>query len=355
MTSSLVLAIFESVLVAMVLTIAAGLLSIWLVQRLNFYDIPGSAPHKQHTVPTPLAGGVTLVIALGALVAVYQLAGLKEHRAIFLSGSLVFLAGLLDDLRDLPPWLKLLLQSAAVAILIRQGLAIRIFESPGFFVHGESSLYVWLDVLITLLWMVGITNAFNFVDSMDGLAAALAATAAAFFSLVTLDSNQAELSRFSALLLGACIGLYYFNSPPARLFLGDAGAQTLGFLLGALAIAYHPRGTLQTSSWFAPVLILGVPIFDMALVVFSRLRRGKPVYQSALDHTYHRLVRLGIEPTRAVLTMHVAALLLGCLAFLALNLPPLFANGIFALVLASALGALVILEGVELQAKSTVD
>jgi UDP-GlcNAc:undecaprenyl-phosphate GlcNAc-1-phosphate transferase len=125
------------------------------------------------------------------------------------------------------------------------------------------------------------------------------------------------------------------------LFLGDSGSQFLGFVLAALGIAYNPIGFSPLASWYVPILLVGVPIFDAALVIFSRLRRGKPVYQAALDHTYHRLVALGMSSNRAVLTMHTAALILGSLAFLALDQRPAIANGIFAaVVLAGVAGVL---------------
>jgi UDP-GlcNAc:undecaprenyl-phosphate GlcNAc-1-phosphate transferase len=198
--------------------------------------------------------------------------------------------------------------------------------------------------LLTFLWIVGITNAFNFVDSMDGLAIGLAGMGTTFFILVSLDAGQLLLSQQSVLLLGACIGLYIFNSPPARLFLGDSGAQTLGFILGVIAIVYRPQGAFQSSSWVVPIMLLGVPIFDMVLVVYSRLRRKKPVYTAARDHTYHRLEALGWSSGKAVLIMQVISLLLGCLAFVVLTRPPLVANGIFIAVIILAGIALVYLD-----------
>jgi UDP-GlcNAc:undecaprenyl-phosphate GlcNAc-1-phosphate transferase len=175
---------------------------------------------------------------------------------------------------------------------------------------------------------------------MDGLAVGLGGMAAAFFMLVTLDAGQLLLSRHSALILGACIGLYFFNSPPAQLFLGDSGAQTLGFVLAVLAIAYRPVGANQSSSWLVPIMLLGIPIFDTMLVVLSRLRRKKAIYTSSLDHTYHRLLAFGWNSNRAVLFMQVTSLLLGCLAFVVLTRPPLVANSIFAAVILTGMLAL---------------
>jgi UDP-GlcNAc:undecaprenyl-phosphate GlcNAc-1-phosphate transferase len=179
---------------------------------------------------------------------------------------------------------------------------------------------------------------------MGGLATGLGGLAAAFFMLVAIGSQQALLSLFSTILLGACLGSYYFNSSPARFFLGDSGAQFLGFTLGALGIAYNPLGFSRLASWFIPILLLGVPIFDTTLVVYSRLRRRQPVYQAARDHTYHRLVAMGVSSSRAVLTMHGIGLLLGCAAFIALNLSPLIATGTFALVLLLGAAAVIFLE-----------
>jgi UDP-GlcNAc:undecaprenyl-phosphate GlcNAc-1-phosphate transferase len=181
--------------------------------------------------------------------------------------------------------------------------------------------------------VIGITNAFNFIDSMDGVAVGIGGIAVSFFLLVTLNSPQVSLLRLLTLLLGGCIGLFFFNMTPARLFLGDSGAQTLGFLLAAIGIIYNPVHFPQASSWFLPILVLGVPIFDTCLVVFSRLRHQTHIYQAGHDHTYHRLVGLGLSSTHAVAIMHIATIVLGCLAFIALHLSPLFANVFFGLIL----------------------
>ncbi len=194
-----------------------------------------------------------------------------------------------------------------------------------------------LDLALTFIWLVGITNAFNFVDSKDGLAVGLAGIASAFFLLVTLDAGQGPLAFLSAALTGACIGMGYFNIHPARSFLGDSGAQLLGFLLAAIGIAYTPPGLPQPSSWFVPILLLSVPIFDMVLVVFSRMRRQASLVQGNQDHTYHRLIRIGMKPSHAIASMHMAGILSGCLAFMALPLPPLWANAVFAAALLAGL------------------
>jgi UDP-GlcNAc:undecaprenyl-phosphate GlcNAc-1-phosphate transferase len=344
MINSVTFSLFETILIAMILSLVSARLGIWIAKRIKLLDVPASAPHKQHSKPTPIAGGFALFMVLIAY-AVYQKIWLKPELQALLFGSLIILIfGLWDDIKAVPPLVKLSGQLLAVILLITSGVYIRLFESPDFFIHGEGGIYVWLDWILTAVWVIGITNAFNFVDSADGLATLLAGTAAAFLMLVTLDSNQPNLSLLNALLLGTCTGLFFYNAPPARLFLGDAGAQTLGFILASIAIVYTPIAKFQTSSWFVPIMILGVPIFDMTLVVLSRIRRGNPIYKPNLDHTYHRLVSLGVDSNHAVLAMLITALSLGCLAFIALNLPPPTANGIFAATLVLGVSTFVYLD-----------
>jgi UDP-GlcNAc:undecaprenyl-phosphate GlcNAc-1-phosphate transferase len=321
--------IFEFVLIAVVTTVILAWVAIQIAKRTDLVDMPNSAPHKKHRSPTPIAGGIAL---FGSLILTAWLTGIYRNPNIstmYLASIPIFLFGLWDDYLGISPLLKLIGQSIAVIILIAMGVSIKVFESPEFFYSFPGQINIYLDWVLTYFWIVGITNAFNFVDSMDGLALGLAGMATTFFILVTLDSGQPVLSRQSALLLGVCIGLYYFNSPPAKLFLGDSGAQTLGFILAVIAIEFRPLGAFQSSSWVVPIMLLAVPIFDMVLVVISRIRHGKPIYSAATDHTYHRLVALGWSSGKAVLIMQVGALLLGCLAFIVLTRPPLIANSIF--------------------------
>jgi len=336
--------IFEFVLVSSLLTALLAWGSIKLANRIGLVDLPNSAPHKKHRSPTPIAGGIAIY---GSLLLTAYWSGIYRDPSvmgIYLASLPVFIFGLWDDFKEISPLLKLLGQSIAVVILISFGVSIKVFESPEFLFSFPGDINIYLDWLLTFLWIIGITNAFNFVDSMDGLAVGLAGMATTFFILVTLDAGQLLLSQQSALLLGACIGLFIFNSPPAKLFLGDSGAQTLGIFLGVIAIAYRPEDAFQLSSWVVPIMLLGVPLFDMVLVVISRLRRRKPVYSAARDHTYHRLVALGWTSGKAVLGMQIVSLLLGCLAFVVLTRPPLIANGIFIVIVILAVFALVYLD-----------
>ena len=335
---------FEAVLAAALLTLAAGWLAIRAARQVGLMDIPGSAPHKKHRFPTPLAGGIALMLALLLLAYFSGLWRQPNMSALLLGAVVVFSFGLWDDASKITALPKLAGQIIAALIIVASGVHIQIFESADFFIGGPDPLYLWLDRMLTILWIVGITNALNLVDSWDGLSVGLSAWAFGFFMLATFDSQQRDLSLLSALLLGACLSLNYFNLSPSRLFLGDSGAQLLGFLLAAISILYSPTAAAQTSSWFVPILLLGVPIFDTTLVFFSRLRRGSPFYSSGSDHTFHRLVHLGYEPPRAVTIMHLAALLLECAAFIAASLQPFWANSVFAGSLLLGIGAIAFLE-----------
>ena len=324
--------LFPPLLWSILLTLAAVPIATKIAVHFCLIDRPNSAPHKVHQFPIPKSGGIAISVVLFALVLLGGQWVNAEIRGILLSSLIIIVFGLWDDAKHLSARWKLLGQVLATGVLIWQGVYIRFTGHP------------IPNMLLTAFWMVGITNAFNLVDSMDGLAPGLAGIASAFFMLVTLDAKQDALAYFSAVLLGSSISIIFYNINPARIFLGDLGAQFLGFVLAALAIAYTPPGLPQPSSWFVPILLLGVPIFDTTLVFFSRLRRGKAVHEAGLDHSYHRLVKLGIPPSRAVFTLHLAAIILGCLAFLALSQPPLIANALFGLALLVGLAALIWLD-----------
>jgi UDP-GlcNAc:undecaprenyl-phosphate/decaprenyl-phosphate GlcNAc-1-phosphate transferase len=332
----MILHLFPYIFWAILTILAITPIAIKVAVRFQLIDQPNSSPHKIHQHPIPKASGLAIGLAV---VALNLLSGNVESspiRAILLSSVIIFLFGLWDDTHRLSPQWKLIGQILGTIVLISQGVQIRML--------GSMTI---LNIALTLIWVIGITNAFNLVDSMDGLVVGLAAIASAFFMLVTVDAGQTSLSLLSAIILGSAIGMLYFNALPARTFLGDSGAQFLGFVLAALAIAYTPPGLPQPSSWFVPILLLSVPIFDTSLVIVSRMKQRKAVYQAGLDHTYHRLVNLGLPSSRAVLTMHLSAIISGCLAFMALPLPPLWANIIFAFALMVGLFLIVWLENKE--------
>lgn len=337
----LVISILESILFGIGLSFITSKLGIWFARRTDLMDVPGKLPHKQHTDPVALAGGLTFFLALAAGFLVFR-SDLGDLWKLLLPVGIVFVTGLVDDYRPLPYVVKLLGQFLAAAILVASGVQVTFLKTE--ILPLTPIALNMLNIAITLLWLAGTCNAFNFVDSMDGLATGIAVTVATFLAVASLFSGQLPLARFMGLLVGICLVLYFLNLSPARLFLGDSGAQTIGFLLAAGAMIFAPKGFSQASSWFVPVMILGLPLFDMGLVIFSRLRRARPVYQADRGHTYHRLIRLGYAPNRAIALLHIVSVILGCLAFVAMQFEPLIANSIFVATLFVAFGIILYLD-----------
>lgn len=323
--------LFKASLGGIAITLALCPLAIWVAKRTGLLDIPGSAAHKQHARPTPSAGGIALAVSMILLVLIFHLLD-KDITSVLVAVGIVFLFGLVDDAKGLRAPIKLAGQILASVLLVTSDVSVHFMESLSIPYLSGMMLTV-LDWGVTILWFVGITNAFNLIDSMDGISIGIAVITFAFFMIMAMAAQQTYLAIFSACLFGICIGLYFYNVSPARLFLGDSGAQTLGFTLAAVAMIYMPQNLPQASSWFVPVLVLGTPIFDTLMVVASRLQRHTPIFQADRTHTYHRLIALGLQPQRAVFTIHLATLILNFLAFIALSLPPLGSNLIFAAVI----------------------
>jgi UDP-GlcNAc:undecaprenyl-phosphate/decaprenyl-phosphate GlcNAc-1-phosphate transferase len=337
---------FRALFLGLLVTLPIGLLSIAFCRKVNLLDIPGSAKHKIHQAPVPIAGGITLVVSGILLLFIFRASISKSLLSILLPALIIFTYGMIDDIRGLSALIKLSGQLLAAITMMLLGVSIQIFQH--LILIDANSFWVFLprlmDWLLTLFWIVGIVNAFNLIDSMDGLVSGISAWAFGFFVIAALDSNQPDLSNFAAIFLGINLVLSFYNSSPAKMFLGDSGAQTLGFLLAAISIIYAPIYLVQASSWFVPIMLLAVPIFDTCLVFFSRIRRKLPFYKANRDHTYHRLVNIGIDSHRAVFMMHMAALILQCLAMIAASFEPFHANLIFILCIFVGAAAIIILE-----------
>ena len=269
-----------------------------VAMRLGIFDHPNE--RKSHPDPTPYLGGLGIIVAFvvvmlaGALIR--DVDGQNDKIAVFLGGGLLLgVVGLWDDLRPVPWWAKgtviLGLGSALYAVGVR-----------------AEPFSIWqLNLVVTLVWVLGITSAINFLDNMDGLTAGVAVIAAGFISVLTALTGQVVVASLSAAVAGCALGFLRYNGPPAKIFMGDAGSLFLGWMLAALAI--EPRfDNLQRVTFFVPIAILAVPIFDTAMVMVSRLRRGLSPLKPGLDHSSHRLVKLGI-PRPAAVGLHYAAAL----------------------------------------------
>src|SRR6266496_1350637 len=207
----MILHLFPLIFWAILLTLAITPITIIFAVRFQLIDRPNSLPHKIHQHIIPKAGGLAICMAILAINVLSENMQSATIRGILLAAMVIFLFGLWDDAHSLSPRWKLIGQTIGVAILLSQGIYIRMLGNM-----------IVLNLALTIIWVVGITNAFNFIDSMDGLAIGISAIASAFFMLVTIDAGQPSLSLLSAILLGSCLGMLYFNAMPAQTFLGDS-------------------------------------------------------------------------------------------------------------------------------------
>ena len=209
--------------------------------------------------------------------------------------TLMSFMGVADDRWGLGSYVKLAGQLLAAGILVYTGVQIRIFGG-------------WVDVALTMLWVVAITNAFNLLDNMDGLSAGIAMIASTYFLLLAAMSNQYLVGALAAALAGACAGFLFYNWNPAHIFMGDAGSLFIGFMLAALSIKLRFPANSYVVTWMIPLLVLALPIFDTTLVFISRLRRGKnPLTTPGKDHVSHRLAHLLGSRREAVLVCYLIA------------------------------------------------
>ena len=296
--------------------------------RMGLLDAPSSAV-KTHTTPTPIFGGVAIWAGfVGAMLLLrfttnFPSGTLYNLRSLVIGGTLVFLLGLADDLRrpqglDYKP--KLLVQFLATFLLVMFGLRIH-FINPA-----------WVAGAVTMVWLVGVTNSMNIIDIMDGLAASQATIAAVGFLLVSLPQQEQYVKFAAAAVAGAALGFLPWNlSKKHKVFMGDCGSLTLGFLLAGLSVGTH-YSTVNNVGVFAPVLILFIPVFDTFFVSLLRLNQGKSPFLGSKDHFALRLERMGYGRGRVVLMTGAAAVFLSFCAFLATETSTPVALGVYALV-----------------------
>ncbi len=285
-------------LTALVFSILVTPLARRAALRTGVVSVPRS--RDIHIDPVPLLGGAAIYIAFVlAFLFIDSRAYIREALGILMGATLVALFGLVDDRWGLSAKVKLVGQVLGGILMLVGGVQVQLFAVE------------WLNWVVTLLWVVGITNALNFLDNMDGLSAGIAAIAASFFLLLATmnEPRQVLVGAMAAALVGACIGFLRYNLNPSTLiFMGDAGSLFLGFILAAIAIKLRFPSNVTLVTWMVPLCVLSVPIFDTSLVVISRLRRRvNPFTTAGKDHLSHRFVALGMSKREAVLTCYLIA------------------------------------------------
>lgn len=329
--------------VSFVVSIVAVKLCIPLANKLDMVARPSN--RRLHKKVTPLLGGLGIYTALmvailahyGGIILLYNLDAESifpwlqrifvhvpgmikvgwSMLGIFVCGFIIFVIGLLDDKFGLPAKLKFYLE-IAIALVIVHYFDIKIT----LFVKNELFSYI-----ITVLWIVGITNAFNLLDNMDGLSAGVALVASSVFFITAVNAGQLFIGLFLAAFMGVLLGFLRYNFAPARIFMGDAGSLFIGFILSIMTImgTYYIKGSATLYPVLMPVIILGVPIYDTMSVIVIRIKNKESIFKADKNHFSHRLLRLGMTHRGAALFIYLVTF---CVAINAVILPSLKQFGI---------------------------
>ncbi len=328
-----------------------------VARRIGFVDKPGG--RKIHSNPKPLGGGIGIFLGLvlplgGALIYAWSAApshhpqwaayvgGMQRQTplaiGVLLAMTLMLLLGLWDDRKALGPYPKLIGQLAIAAMLVI-GFKLRVLTALG---TGPS-------IVLTILWITAITNAFNFLDNMDGLSAGVAAVCAAAFLLTTLLIGQWFVAATLAMLLGALAGFLCFNFPPASIFMGDAGSLVVGLTLGILTVrtTFLPPDKTWAAGWYsvlAPVIVMALPLYDLIVVSLLRLMRGKSPFVGDTNHFSHRLVNRGMSKRTAVLCLYLVSAATAIAAILLPHVQTTFGAMLIVVQTALVLGVVALLE-----------
>ncbi len=273
---------------------------------------------RWHRKPTAVYGGVAIYLAF---VAAYLVLGPWDQQGLIVAccASAMFLVGLIDDIFDLKPQVKFLAQLLVAIAAVALGLSFKLLPWP------------WLNVPLTLLWLVGVTNAVNILDNMDGLSSGVALVAGVMLAAISFSRGGPEMGLIAAALAGSAGGFLIYNFNPAKIFMGDCGSLFLGFTLAACTIMGSGGASPLTLSLLVPVGVLVVPLFDTSLVTFQRTTHGRSIAQGGRDHSSHRLVFLGLSERKAVLLLLLISLAGGLGALLLQYVSALVAVVILAL------------------------
>ncbi len=299
---------------ALAVAVAITPLVMRLARRYGFVDVPDARPKKLHRAPVPRLGGLVLYVAFGAGLSVALLLRsrvvtaedpleLMRVAGVLAGATVMFLLGVLDDRRELGPWVQFGGQLVAAMLAVAADVVIWRVNNP---LDGTWEFPVYLAVPFTIFWLMGAMNAVNWLDGLDGLAVGVGGIAAVIFGLHSLNMGQYSVALLPLALAGALVGFWPYNFHPARIFLGG-GAPLLGFLLGALSIVGGTKGATL-------LLVLGIPILDVAWLILRRLAQGRSPMRGAREHLHHRLLDAGLSQPAIVLLYYAFTVLMGGLA-----------------------------------------
>jgi len=285
------------ILSAFVIVFISMPLVIKIAYKIGAIDKPDNRKVHHHTMPR--LGGLAIFISF--LICIILFIGVKGPLlGVVCGASIIFIVGMLDDIYQLSPWLKLLGQCAAAAVAIYFGVVVEFLTNP---FDGLLNLG-YLSIPVTLLWIVGVSNAINLIDGLDGLAGGVSAIAGLTMGIVALMQGQVEVAMVAFVLVAAIAGFIPYNFYPAKIFMGDCGSNLLGFLLACIAIL----GTAKSAaliSLFIPIVILGIPIFDTFFAIIRRINNKVPIFKPDKNHLHHRLMALGMSHRKSVYVIYI--------------------------------------------------
>ena len=303
----LLLALVATGIVSFAATPIVKLLAI----KVGAMDVPKDN-RRMHKVPIPRLGGLAIFIAF--LLGVLVFADVdRQLQGILLGAIMIVILGVLDDILTLRALPKLLVQIAAAGVAVFHGCIIDTISNPNPFSAAPWIVLGKWAIPVTILWIVAITNAVNFIDGLDGLACGVSAISAASLFVVSLLVSEQNVAVILAVLLGACLGFIPYNLNPAKIFMGDTGATFLGYILATLSISGLFK-MYAIISFAVPFLILGVPIFDICFAILRRLAKGQNPMAADRGHVHHRLIDMGFSQKQAVAIAYLITAILGLAA-----------------------------------------
>jgi UDP-GlcNAc:undecaprenyl-phosphate GlcNAc-1-phosphate transferase len=287
-----------------------------IAKKLGAIDVPKDE-RRIHSKPIPRMGGLAIYISF--VICSLYFWGLNKHIiGILLGGTILVIMGIVDDIKTLRPRYKLLFQVLAAIVLIVFDINVKSVTVP--FVSVNESVYIgYFGIPITILWVVGITNAVNLIDGLDGLACGICLISALTLFGVSIISGRYAAVILTVILAGACAGFLPFNFNPATVFMGDTGSQFLGFILAAISI----QGAIKSAAAVVvavPILALGLPIYDTLFAMIRRKINKRPIMEADRGHLHHRLLDMGLNQRQVVFIMYSISVILGTTALIAMFL-----------------------------------
>jgi len=280
-------------------------------QKVGAMDNPGEE-RRIHNHPIPRMGG--MAIFLGFLVSVVLFAEVTRPVQGILIGTVVIVAtGVVDDIISLKYWIKLIAQILAAVIAVAHGVVIEVLMNPNIFSANESIFIGILSIPVTIFWIVGVTNAVNLIDGLDGLACGVSVISSVTMLVVALLVAEPNVAVILACLMGGCVGFIPYNFNPAKIFMGDTGALLLGYVLATVSI----MGLFKfyaVITFVVPILALALPLFDTAFAIIRRLLKGQNPMTPDRGHLHHRLIDHGLSQKQAVAVLYSLSAMLGLTA-----------------------------------------